>query len=293
MFINANRLTKLPTTRSNFSSHLQYRRNFSSEIENDPVRYFALVAFKYLNFPPRLCFPVDVPGVDGIRTPSVSHPMANCVIDWDVKKDKVDESIKGVIANYKGNPFLVMATPVNKPSMNEIEAGLQKNGFIRAFDVFTLKLTDLDKFRYQKNPAIEVKKIPMDKILTEFPNHVFDEAFKAEFKGLWAEVYNTKPKKGEFEVYVSYMDGIPVTVGVAFYIGDTLNLTGAGTLEKYRGKGAYRALTAERIAEAKKRGIKAVTIQSKTTTSAPILMRNGFEKMDDIHFWLWMPPQKH
>lgn len=58
--------------------------------------------------------------------------------------------------------------------------------------------------------------------------------------------------------------------------GETVRLWGAGTLEGFRGRGAYQALVAERCRLAHSLGATLALTKANASTSAPILKRAGF-----------------
>jgi GNAT superfamily N-acetyltransferase len=78
-------------------------------------------------------------------------------------------------------------------------------------------------------------------------------------------------------VYVAFADGIPVaSAWVDFPAGSPFaSLWGAGTVEAYRGRGAYSALVSARVAEARARGYRYLTVDA-GSMSAPILEPRGF-----------------
>jgi GNAT superfamily N-acetyltransferase len=61
--------------------------------------------------------------------------------------------------------------------------------------------------------------------------------------------------------------------------GELVYLSGAAVLPEHRGRGAYRALIAGRLAGARRRGIDAAGTHAREATSAPILERLGFETL--------------
>ena len=64
---------------------------------------------------------------------------------------------------------------------------------------------------------------------------------------------------------------------------------GGGTVPAGRGRGAYTAVVAARIAEARRRGLTRVGLYARLATSAPICERQGFERHGRMVFWSRMP----
>ena len=68
-------------------------------------------------------------------------------------------------------------------------------------------------------------------------------------------------------------------------------LGGAATLPEHRGRGAYTALVAKRLADARAAGAEAAVIQAVRETSAPICAKLGFEERCALQFYSWIPEQ--
>lgn len=84
------------------------------------------------------------------------------------------------------------------------------------------------------------------------------------------------------EIYLSRVDGEPAGTGVLQVFGQSANLVSGYVRPKFRGLGAYRVLIKARVDSLRQRGIPRVVVLSKAHTSAPILMRIGFEKVCEI-----------
>jgi GNAT superfamily N-acetyltransferase len=77
---------------------------------------------------------------------------------------------------------------------------------------------------------------------------------------------------------IASVDGVPVANAGYRYSSDgrCVYLTGAETVEAYRGRGVYKTLVAHRAATAARRGRTIAAILANSDTSAPILARHGF-----------------
>ncbi len=64
---------------------------------------------------------------------------------------------------------------------------------------------------------------------------------------------------------------------------------GGGTAPEARGRGAYTALVAARLLAARRSGIEHVGLYARADTSAPIVAKQGFEKVGEMRFWTWPP----
>jgi GNAT superfamily N-acetyltransferase len=86
-------------------------------------------------------------------------------------------------------------------------------------------------------------------------------------------------------VYLAYVDGEPVARGTASFGDHGVTLFGGATLPQARGRGAYRALVAERWEDAVRRGTPALVTQA-SPMSRPILKRLGFREVCEIRILL-------
>jgi hypothetical protein len=83
-------------------------------------------------------------------------------------------------------------------------------------------------------------------------------------------------------VYGAWIDGELVAVGRAFFAPQGALLAGGATVERARGRGAYRALVRARWDDVVGRGGGALVVQA-GSMSAPILERLGFEQVLQFH----------
>ncbi|MHA3703718.1 GNAT family N-acetyltransferase [Jatrophihabitans sp. YIM 134969] len=86
--------------------------------------------------------------------------------------------------------------------------------------------------------------------------------------------------------FVARADGTPVATGGMTLAGDVARLWAGVTLPGHRGRGAYRAVLAERLRVARERGATTGLVKGKVTTSAPILRRLGFQAFADERAYL-------
>lgn len=79
-------------------------------------------------------------------------------------------------------------------------------------------------------------------------------------------------------VVVAYVDGQPAGVGGWTVVGPVCRLWGGATHETHRGRGAYRAVLAERLRIARAVGATLGLTHGRVDTSSPILRRIGFTR---------------
>ena len=85
--------------------------------------------------------------------------------------------------------------------------------------------------------------------------------------------------------YVAYVDGEPVASGGSTVDGDALRFWDGAVLASHRGRGAYRALVARRLVDARATTARFGLVKAVDTTSAPILKRLGFTPYGDVRCW--------
>ncbi|MDN3311216.1 hypothetical protein QWJ90_09775 [Microbacterium oryzae] len=81
------------------------------------------------------------------------------------------------------------------------------------------------------------------------------------------------------------IDGRPVSTGGATVVDEFVRLWGAATVESARGRGAYRAVLAERLRLARELGATTALVKGRVATSAPILARAGFRSYGEERAW--------
>lgn len=101
------------------------------------------------------------------------------------------------------------------------------------------------------------------------------------------EALTPRLNDGSLALYVAYADdGRPISSGrLELAPGRPFaGLYGGGTDPEYRGRGVYRALVAARAAEARRLGVRYLTVDARET-SRPILQRLGFTPLASITGW--------
>ena len=87
---------------------------------------------------------------------------------------------------------------------------------------------------------------------------------------------------------VGLVNGEPAATGGCTLAGEVAQLWGAVTLPEYRGRGAYRAVLAERLRLARDHGATLALVKGRMVTSAPILLRAGFTDFGEERCY-WLP----
>lgn len=82
------------------------------------------------------------------------------------------------------------------------------------------------------------------------------------------------------------LDGTVVSTGGCTIVDGFTRLWGAATLDHARGRGAYRAVLAERLRASAELGARTALVKGRISTSAPILARAGFRHYGDEHAYV-------
>lgn len=97
-------------------------------------------------------------------------------------------------------------------------------------------------------------------------------------------------QKGEGARVIARIDGRPVSTGGFTVVQQFARLWGAATTPEARGRGAYRAVLAERMRRAAEMGATMALVKGRIATSAPILERAGFQRFGEERVYVLTLP---
>lgn len=103
-----------------------------------------------------------------------------------------------------------------------------------------------------------------------------EEGLRTELAELTAELTSGRGAR-----VLGRLEGKPVSTGGCTIVDGFVRLWGAATLEDSRGRGAYRAVLAERLRIGAELGATTALVKGRIATSAPILTRAGFTHYGD------------
>lgn len=224
---------------------------------------------------PRRAFPrlpdlqvIERPGWLQIVTPSITTGPLNEVIHSCVDEMSADEVIDAAIATYRdrGLKFRWNAGRYSGPA--DLCDRLERRGLAlrpgRGMARSTQAAGDVGN-------VVEVAAQTV-----ETYTHVMATGWNADPAVLLA-LHRHLLAEGRQIMFVAYCDGVPA--GAASYVAFPRSafLVGGVVLERYRGRGLYRALVHARLAHARARGIELATTHASDATSAPILEKLDFE----------------
>ena len=125
--------------------------------------------------------------------------------------------------------------------------------------------------------------------LKPMPSEEEISGYAEEIEELERRQRGEPPRAGSLVLrFVAYMDTEreardgreTIAAAGAEIVGETVRLWGAGTLEEFRGRGAYRTLVVERCRVAHALGATLALTKANIGTSGPTLKRAGFRSVD-------------
>ena len=235
--------------------------------------------------------------VKGIITPSMNTVELNKVGMARIPEEAVEDTIKEVIYYYSKQGVKSVGwilSPQTRPQ--DLSYRLEDYGFQVEIPVWgmsrstdeQLEISVTDEFdfiAYNDEEAIDQLKqeeiLRMGEKAYGFPEGA-GTVYRLLFEGL---------KTNKFTLYVTYEKEKekPVAYSAIFYIPDTniARLSGAATLQEYRGKGIYSGMLKLRHEQAKRDGIRHLVLQAMEKTSAPIAAKYGFRKVCELPYYVW------
>jgi GNAT superfamily N-acetyltransferase len=203
---------------------------------------------------------------------------------WDLAPKDIAAAAAGEAAHFAAlGPVEWKVFSHDRPT--GLEAALADAGFVagdaETFLAFDLEAADLPA---EAAPGVEVRRV-VDRAGVEDLVIANGAAFGREEP--WrADQLAPRLNDGSLALYVAYAEGKPISSGrLELAPGrDFAGLYGGGTDPAWRGRGVYRALVAARAAEARRLGIRYLTVDARET-SRPILQRLGFSALATIVGW--------
>ncbi len=123
--------------------------------------------------------------------------------------------------------------------------------------------------------------------LTAVGNAAFGHNRTPSEEELQAALQQCIDPDGRVQRFVAYCGGVPVSAGSINVFGDLeFGFLWAGcTIPEAEGQGFYSAVVASRVAWASARGLNWVGLYARTTTSSPIVQRQGFGRFGTMTYW--------
>jgi len=240
---------------------------------------------------------IQFENLSGYICPAVDFEEFNTVGMSRLEENQVDDTIKQVIDHYSSSGLTKLAwvlSPQSKPS-NLVEK-LESNGFKEEIPVLGMFRPVEKKLDINVTNEFEFKEHTLEETLQLFEDPEFCRKYEKAYgmpEGaidivkLMAAAYQGL----EFTSFIAYekINNKPVGFSMILYVPGTKigMLAGAATLPEHRGKGVYSAMLKLRNEKAKRDGKENLIIQAKEATSAPIALKNGFEQVCELPFYVW------
>lgn len=172
----------------------------------------------------------------------------------------------------------------------ELEVALSGAGYSRAMHHFVYTIEPARYTPRAARPSLRVSTVDSLDMLRDWLTvfaHAFGQAMPPDDAYLAQELDACTRPGARVHRFVVYDDDRPVcSAGLSVYPSLSLGLLWAGgTVADARGRGAYSAVVAARIARARELGLAYVGLYARQDTSAPIVARQGFERHGWMTFW--------
>ena len=211
------------------------------------------------------------------------------IVDFDIADADLDATIAREVSHFSDleKSFEWKVFDTDQPA--RIGTALVAQGFEKgeaeAFMVLDLKQAPPTLFEPSEMVVKRVTEWAGVQDMAQVQNQVWGGDHVSNAEAIWAEIQDPADT---MTLYVVYVDGIPAsTARQTFVPGSPFSgLWGGSTLAAYRGNGCYSALLKARAIDARRRGVRYLTIDA-SDMSRPIVERAGFEFVTYTHPYEW------
>ncbi len=239
---------------------------------------------------PSFARPYDAPGVRGYST-DTTWAYFNTVVADGLTAAAADEAIDAAIRHFHGMGKAVswIVGPTSTPE--DLAERLERAGFVADEAIAGMARVDLTPPSTRGGDLV-VRAVTAEQMVAHA--HVVRDGFgmPAGILDLLKTYWLNVPPSFRTSSYLAFdRDGTAVAYADLVFVPGTsvALLGGAATLPEHRGRGAYTALVAARLADAERAGAEAVIIQANRATSAPIAAKLGFEEIASFRRWVRTP----
>jgi GNAT superfamily N-acetyltransferase len=203
---------------------------------------------------------------------------------WDFPQARVAEIVAREAAFFEPRPGEFEWKVYSQDAPPGLEQALADAGFAPE-EAETLLVLDADaRIEMQLPSGVEIRPVRDEQGIADYA--VASGLAFGRDETERAQRFLARLGDPEQRLYVAYEDGEPIAAGRLEFNGDRpfAGLWGGGTVPERRGRGAYRALVTVRVAEARRRGVRYLTVDARET-SRPILERLGFHPLAKVRGW--------
>jgi GNAT superfamily N-acetyltransferase len=226
------------------------------------------------------------PGLVRIVRPA---PRINTILYSHLDESKLDSAIQEQVDHFAplDQPFEWVVYDYDQPE-NLIER-LIAHGFAPDDDPEADMVLDIQKAPAEllKPSEFDIRQITQREQLDDVVS-VEQQVLGADFSWLKGRLADHLSVPGYLNVYVGYINDIPVTTAWIYFHPNNpfAGLFGGSTLPEYRQRGLYTALVGIRLEAAKERGYSYLTTGA-SEFSRPILEKNGFVQISRSYSMKW------
>jgi GNAT superfamily N-acetyltransferase len=226
---------------------------------------------------------IERPGWLQIVTPSIKTGGLNEVIYSLLDEQSADATIDGTIAMYRdiGVKFRWNVGPGSGPA--DLGERLARRGLTESRGRGMARATEddgslgkLGDVGHAGELGAAENVVEVDSSTLDHYSDVMAAGWSADREALHVQHQHILAE-GRHCLFVAYCDGVPAAAAGYAPFERSAYLMGGVVLEKFRGRGLYRALVHARLAHARAHGIPLATSHARESTSAPILEKMGFE----------------
>lgn len=173
-----------------------------------------------------------------------------------------DAAIDAVLRAYAGRPFKWCVWPWSQPG--DLAMRLQRRGFQPSWARGMTHTTG------GPGAALQVDVDPPIDLASSVWAEGWGEPVDLVRRDLMALMGS------DHRLFLAWVDGMPAGIGAYRELEGAAYLHGSVVLERFRGRGAYRALVAARLQHLALQGIPLAVTHAREATSAPLLTRQGW-----------------
>jgi GNAT superfamily N-acetyltransferase len=214
--------------------------------------------------------------------PEVDVLAYNRVIGLGLEEPATNAQIKSILRFFSGagvNRFFIQVSPFARP--NDLADRLERNGLEYYNQWAKLYRKTGDSI---PEPETDLKILKIDEDYADLFGEIVIQPFGWDsYKDILSHLFSRTVGQPGYHHYLALDGNTPVAAASLYVHGEYGSLAMAGTLEKYRGRGAQSALLARRIQDARDLGCRylfsetAEDTPQKDSTSYRNLRRFGFQ----------------
>ena len=216
-------------------------------------------------------------------------PGEGMVIHSKLTEENADQVISDQISHFEGIGQDFEWKTYGHDTPPDLTSRLRARGF-QAEDPETLLVLDLDEVPESLlGPVVHDIRRIVDPVQVEAIGPIQERVWGNPDPAYVASLKDDLVQDPEhMSLYLAYSDGLPVAhARITFQDNSSFaGLWGGSTLEDYRGRGFYTALLAVRVQEARRRGVRFLTIDA-SPMSRPIVEKRGFQRLTTTQPFRW------